>query len=341
MKITYHKTRALVALLLLWPGCRAMHAATADQAQPADGSALLSAAQHQFGAGNYSSAVQTLRAVVSQNPLSAEAFYWLGRSYYEMRDFDNAIAQAEKSVALQPKNSQYQLWLARAYGAKADRDRSFFMARKMKKQLLLAVQLDPANIAARRDLEEFCMQAPWIVGGNTEEARAQADAIAKIDPVEGHLAHAEFDAQALKKPDLAENEYLEVLAAKPPSPDPYFDVATFFRDQNKTTEMNSAIEAAAQISPNDPRLDFYRGVNLILAGSQPARAEQYLKSYLASTPDRSDWPSHAGAREWLGRLYESQGKPAEAAEQYRAALQLEPGRKSAQARLQKLGKSAR
>jgi tetratricopeptide (TPR) repeat protein len=339
LKAAYRKTGILLALLLLTVGYPA--ASTAGQARPSDGSALLSAAQHQFGVGNYSSAVQTLRAVVSQNPLSAEAFYWLGRCYFEMRDFDNAITHAEKSVALQPKNSQYQLWLARAYGAKADHDKSFFTARKVKKQLQQAVQLDPTNIAARRDLEDFCIQAPWIVGGSNEEARAQADAIAKIDPVEGHLARAVFNAQALKRLDLAENEYREVLAAKPSNAEPYFDVAIFFRDQNKTAEMNSAIQAAAQINPNDPRLEFYRGVGLIMTGSQPARAEQYLKSYLASTPDRSDWPSHAGAREWLGRLYESQGKPAEAAEQYRAALQLEPGRKSAQARLQKLGKSAR
>jgi hypothetical protein len=65
-----------------------------------------------------------------------------------------------------------------------------------------------------------------------------------------------------------------------------------------------------------------------------------LKSYIASTPERSDWPSHAAAREWLGRLYESQGKRAEAAEQYRASLQLEPGRKEALARLRKLEKAS-
>jgi tetratricopeptide (TPR) repeat protein len=78
----------------------------------------------------------------------------------------------------------------------------------------------------------------------------------------------------------------------------------------------------------------------VLSGTDLPRAEQYLKSYLASTPDRSDWPSHAGAREWLGRLYEAEGKRSEAAEQYRAALQLDPGRKEAKARLQKLEKQS-
>jgi tetratricopeptide (TPR) repeat protein len=78
----------------------------------------------------------------------------------------------------------------------------------------------------------------------------------------------------------------------------------------------------------------------VLGNANLAGAEQYLKSYLASTPDRSDWPSHAVAREWLGRLYETQGKRAEAAEQYRAALQLDPKQKEARARLEKLEKAS-
>lgn len=340
MKPSHYRIVILVGLAVLASaGLQAVLAGrTAGEAAAADLSALLESAQHQFGTGNYLAAIATLRSVISLNPLSAEAFYWLGRCFYEISDFDNAIAHAEKSVALQPENSVYQDWLGRAYGAKADRERSFFIARKVKKQFEQAVRLDPTNITARRDLQEFCMQAPWIVGGNSEEARAQVDAIVKIDPIEGHLARAAFDAESLKKLDLAEQEYMEVLAAKPGKPDPYFEAAVFFQGESKLAEMKSAVEAAAQVNPNDPRLAFYRAVGMIAAGIDLGRAEEYLKSYLASTPDRSDWPSHAGAREWLGRLYEAQGKRAEAAEQYRASLQLDPGRKSARSRLDQLVK---
>lgn len=339
MKVSHYKIAILICMALAvsvaWVGVRAEGM---DAPAPADISALLQSAQHQFGTGNYPAAIATLGTVITQNPLSAEAFYWMGRCYYEIRDFDNAVAHAEKSVALQPENSVFQDQLGRAYGAKAEREHSFFLARKVKKQFVQAVQLDPANIAARKDLEEFCMQAPWIVGGNVDEARVQADEIAKLDPIEGHVARAAFDVEALKKPDLAETEYREILAAKANNVDAYFETAAFFRKQNKFADMNSAIDAAAQVNPNDPRLSFYRGVGLVAAGSNLDRGEEYLKSYLASTPDRSDWPSHAGAREWLGQLYEKQGKPAEAAEQYRAALQLEPGNRSARERLAKLEK---
>lgn len=343
MKTCHYRIAILVGVVLLTPvrqGGALAERVSADNAS-ADASALLVSAQHQFGLGNYLAAIATLRSVVLENPLSAEAFYWLGRCYYEIRDFDNAIAHAEKSVALQPQNSVYQDFLGRAYGGKADREKSFFTARKVKKQFEQAVRLDPSNIPARRDLQEFCMEAPWIVGGNSEQARAQVDAITQIDPLQGHLARAAFDVESLKRLDLAEKEYIEVLEAKPSTSDPYFEVASFFQSENKPGEMKSAVEAAALVNPNDPRLAFYRAVGIILAGTDLGRAEEYLKSYLASTPDRSDWPPHAAAREWLGRLYEAQGKRAEAAEQYRASLQLDQERNSARARLEKLEKPAK
>lgn len=306
----------------------------------ADASALIQTAQRQFNAGNYSGAIATLQSAISQNPSSGEAYYWLGRSYYEIRDYDNAIAAAEKSVAIEAKNSVYHQWLGRIYGGKADRDRSFSYARKVKKEFEEAVQLNPSNIAARRDLQEYCLQAPWVVGGNKDEAKAQVEAIAALDPIEGHLARAVYDLDGQKKPDLAEQEYRAVLAAKPAKMDPYFEVSSFFQHQNKPADMQAAIEAAAQVSPNDPRLAYARGVALVLSNTNLAEAEKDLKAYLASTPDRSDWPSHAAARGWLGRLYESQGKRGEAAEQYRAALQLDPGDKDAKTRLEHLEKAS-
>jgi tetratricopeptide (TPR) repeat protein len=315
------------------PVTSGMSRTAASRADQAD---QIRKARNQFEAGDYAAATATLQAAISQEPGSAEAHYWLGRTYYETRDFDNATAQAEKSVALDAKNSVYHQWLGRAYGAQADRERSFTIARKVKKEFEEAVRLDPSNIPVRRDLEEFCLDAPWIVGGSKDEARAQVDAIAAIDPVEGHLARAVFDKNQ-GKPDLEENEYRQVLAAKSSHIEPYFEVADFFVAQNKPADMQTVIQVAAAISPNDARLGYYRGVMGVLSGgSSGAQAEQYLKAYIASTPNRSEWPSHAAARDWLGRLYEAQGKRAEAAEQYRAALQLDPGRKDTRARLDKL-----
>ncbi len=317
--------------------------AAASVARPVmpDATAQIQAAQRQFNAGNYSAAISTLQGAVSQNPSSAEAYYWLGRCHYELKDYDNAITAAEKSVALDPKNSLFHEWLGRIYGGKADRDRSFSYARKVKKEFETAVQLNPANIDARRDLEDYEIEAPWMVGGNKDDAKAQMDAIAALDPVEGDLARAMYDDEALKKPDAALKDYHDALAANPKKIEPYLDALAYYQKQGKAADMQGAIQQASQVAPNDPRLTYYRGVASVLANTNLADAEKDLKSYLASTPDRSDWPSHASAREWLGRLYEAQGKRSEAAEQYRAALQLDPDRKDAKARLANLEKGTK
>jgi tetratricopeptide (TPR) repeat protein len=310
---------------------------------PAPGSAsgLIEAAQHQFDSGNYTLAIATLQSAIAGAPSNAGAYYWLGRCYYELRDYDNAVAQLEKAVSLDGQNSVYHQWLGRAYGGKADKERSFSAARKVKSEFEAAVQLDPKNITARRDLEEYCMDAPWIVGGNKDESAAQVTAIAALDPVEGHLARAAYDVEGLKKPEQADGEYRQVLAATPHRIEPYLEAADFWVKQNKPQDASAAVEAAAKVSPSDPRIAYYRGVVDVLSAGDPGGAETLLKSYVASTPDRSDWPSHAGARYWLGRLDEAQGKRAEAAEQYRAALQLDPGMKDARARLENLEKTSK
>jgi tetratricopeptide (TPR) repeat protein len=320
----------------------ATNARTAAAVTPLpDATAQIQAAQRQFNSGSYSGAISTLQGAVSQNPSSAEAYYWLGRCYYELKDYDNAITAAEKSVTLDPKNSIFHEWLGRIYGGKADRDRSFSYARKVKKEFETAVQLNPANIDARRDLEDSEIQVPWVVGGSKDDAKAQMDAIVALDPVEGDLARAMYDDEALNKPDAAAKDYHDALAANPKKIEPYLDALAFYQKENKASEMQAVIQQASQVAPNDPRLTYYRGVALVIANNNLADAEKDLKAYLASTPERSDWPSHASAREWLGRLYEAQGKRSEAAEQYRAALQLDPDRKEAKARLQNLEKGSK
>jgi tetratricopeptide (TPR) repeat protein len=314
---------------------------TATRAVTPDAAAQIQAAQRQFNSGSYSAAISTLHSVVSQNPSSAEAYFWLGRCYYELKDYDNAITAGEKSVALDPKNSIFHDWLGRIYGGKADRDRSFSYARKVKKEFETAVQLNPANIEARRDLEDYEIQAPWVVGGDKDDAKAQMNAIAALNPMEGDLARAMYDDEALKKTDLAAKDYHDALATHPEKIEPYLDALAFFQRQNKASDMQTVIQQASQVAPNDLRITYYRGTALVLTNTNLSEAEKDLKSYLASTPDRSDWPSHASAREWLGRLYEAEGKRSEAAEQYRAALQLDPDRKEVKARLDNLEKGSK
>ncbi len=91
--------------------------------------------------------------------------------------------------------------------------------------------------------------------------------------------------------------------------------------------MTEAISMAEKLDGNDPRLKYYRGIALVMERKEPSGAESMLRAYLAMPPDRTDLPSRASAREWLGKLYENEGKFAEAAAEYRQSLNLDPGNK--------------
>jgi len=300
----------------------------------------LQTAQSQFEAGEYSSAIATLRVAISRNPDRADLHYWLGRAYYELHDYDSAIRHGKRSTQLDQRNFLYHQWLGRAYGGKAGRERSLFVALKVQKEFEEAVRLNPSDVGARRDLQQFYMAAPWIIDGS-DKAREMVDAIAAIDPVEGHLARAAWYLKDVKKQDLAEAEYVLVLDAKSCRLEPYFEVAAFYEDKKNGPAIVRTIERAEQVDSSDLRLTYYRGVAGVIAGEDLSAAEKSLKSYLTGSPERSDWPSHAAASVWLGRLYEKEGKLVEATEQYRAGVRIDPEHKEAREGLERLEKSSR
>src|ERR1700728_4836815 len=230
----------------------------------ADASSAIQTAQRQMTAGNYTAAISTLQAAIPGNPSSGELFYWLGRAYYEVLDCDSAVAQGEKSVSIDAKNSLYHDSLGREYGGKADRDRSFSDAKKVKSEVKGAVSLDPSNIVARRDLEEYCLDAPWIAGGSKDEALEQVNGIASVDPVAGHLAKALYDHEGTKNNDDAESELKLVLAAHPKSADPYFEVADLYRQLNKPADMAAALHAVAHGRDIAPRASSNQGAARVL-----------------------------------------------------------------------------
>ena len=142
-----------------------------------------------LAAGKSDAAIAILKDRVASSPNDAEAQHLLCRAYYSIQDWDRAISAGEKAVSLSPEKSNYHLWLGRAYGEKADAS-SFFsaagLAKKVRASFERAVDLDGSNIQARSDLAEFYMEAPGIMGGGQDKARAQADALMKIAPAKGH-----------------------------------------------------------------------------------------------------------------------------------------------------------
>jgi tetratricopeptide (TPR) repeat protein len=298
-------------------------------------SALIDHARADFEAGRYADAASALESVTKGKPEDAMAYYWLGRARLEQGDYRHAIEAFTRAVNLDSDNSEYFRWLGRAEGEVADREHSFSAARRVRPALEQSVRLDPSNVAARRDLMGFYLEAPWLMGGSDGKASGQVLAIAAIDPVAGHLARAAYWAH---KNDVnrAKAEYEAVLAAGPREPGPYLEAAEFYERIQDSTGLRTMIDLATKIDPREPQLMYFRGVLAVLTGIGLAEAEDALTGYAETIPRRSDRPAPSAARDWLGRLYEALGRTDQAATEFKKALALDPNRKSARESLRRL-----
>jgi tetratricopeptide (TPR) repeat protein len=292
-------------------------------------------ARADFDAGRYAQAARVLEPVATPDTRDATIFYWLGRARLEERDYGRAVEALTRSVNLSPDNAEYRRWLARAHAEIADREHSFTMARRVRQELEQAVRLDPSNLAVRRDLMGFYLEAPWLLGGGDGKAKAQVDAIAALDPIAGHLARAAYWRHK-NDSARARTEYEAVVNAAPSTISPYLEAAEFYERADDAPGLEKTIEAAQNIDPEEPQLMYFRGVHAVLTRMGLDKAEHELLGYLEGVPARSDRPPPAAAHEWLGRLYEALNRPDKAMVEYQKALALQADRDSARDRLRRL-----
>jgi tetratricopeptide (TPR) repeat protein len=291
--------------------------------------------------GRYQELAKALQATVETEPQSAVLRYWLGRSYYELHDYDHAVDSLERATQLAPGRSEYHDWFGKACGRRAQEANPFSaltLARKTHKAFETAVRLAPTNVEARRDLISYLLNAPGFLGGGEEASLKEIQALSVVDAVDGMLAHAEYFGTR-KKFDSAAAEYENILKTDVRRVGVDLEIADFYRDRGDARHMQAAVDAAGKLGPDDPRLEYYRGVALVLGKQAPADAEKHLRAYLLSVPDGSQVPAHSSAHEWLGKLYASQGKRDRAAVEYQAALSLDPHNDEARKALQDIQKN--
>ena len=134
------------------------------------------------------------------------------------------------------------------------------------------MRLDENDLEAQRDLIRYLLTAPGIVGGSEGAAEQRIHALTAVDPTEAALAQADLFASR-KKFDAADGEYRKILNMKPHRIGVYFEIAEYYRDRGDAARMSEAIEAGAPLAPADHRLDYYRGIVLVLGNRSPAEAE--------------------------------------------------------------------
>jgi tetratricopeptide (TPR) repeat protein len=274
-----------------------------------------------LASGHADEAIQTLQQEISRSATNAETYNLLCRAYFMSEEWDRGISACERARNLDPQKSLYHLWLGRIYGEKADRAgflSAAGLAKKVRTSFERAVELDPKSSEARTDLAEFYLEAPSVVGGGKDKARAQADALLPFNPAMAHWVLARI---AAKNKDMtgAEREYRAAIEASHGTAQHWLHLAQFFARANRLEDMEQALRSM-ESSPVDRPDSLMDGASLLLRiGRDYPLAERLLRRYLSSPAEEG--PAFK-AHDYLGQLLEKQGDRHAAAEQYRSALAL-------------------
>ncbi|HWZ45060.1 MAG TPA: tetratricopeptide repeat protein [Candidatus Saccharimonadales bacterium] len=306
-----HLARCFLLLLLVSAGLRPARAAAG--------------ALDLLKSGQANAALQELQLRINKDPSDAEAWNLMGRVYYQMERWDDAIHAAAKAVELRPSSSEFHQWLGRAYGEKADSIGpigAFSLVRKVKNEFEHAVALDTKveNLAARSDLAEFYIEAPGFMGGDKTKAAGLARFVTNYDPALGHYIAARL-AEKQKNHMLAEQEYKAANEASGDSSAAWINLASFYRRTGRLPEMESAVNQALAAHTQNS-ISLFDGASLLLrSGRNFPGAIDMLRRYLALDTRSEDGPAFE-AHFILGTLLEKQKDKQAALNEYRAALAL-------------------
>ncbi len=274
-----------------------------------------------LASGQVDEAIRTLEQQVAASAPDAESNNLLCRSYFMIDQWDRGIPACERAISLDPQNSLYHLWMGRIDGEKADRAgfvSAAGLAKKVRTEFERAVELDPKNSEARADLAEFYLEAPGIVGGGKDKARAQALALAAFNPpladyITGRIAEKEKDKAT------AERAYRAAIETSHGAAQAWLHLAQFLAHSMRLDEMEQALRTM-ESAPVDRPDAFMDGASLLLhTGRDNALAVRLLHRYLASPVEEG--PAFK-AHDLLGQALEKQADRSAASEQYRAALAL-------------------
>jgi tetratricopeptide (TPR) repeat protein len=324
-------------------------------------------------AGHWKRARAILEPQVKAQPQDARSSYLLAQVKMAFKDFEGALPLAQRAVDLDGKNSDYHLKLGQVFGEMADRASIFSagsLAVKFRNEVEIAIELDSRNLDALDSMMQFKFQAPKLMGGDKDEARALAEKITLLNPCEGYLAHATL-AKLEKNPEQVEGYLLKAVEADPKNYDAVTTLARFYSHlphakydiaikqaqhalqldptqigahwtlarvfalQERWSDLEAALASSEENVPDDLR-PFYEAAQALLEiGKEIPRAEGYVKKYLSQEPEGEE-PDNAEAHRLLGLLYEKEGRTREARTEIQSALQLRPNFKAAKDDLKRM-----
>lgn len=307
------------------------------------------------------------------NSSDAQANYLLSKIEESFGNLDTAMALAEKSVALNGQSADYHAQLAEVYGLMAQRAsvvKQVLYVRKMRREINEALAINPKHLDALLVEMMFSWKAPSLAGGDRAKALRIVNQLKATNPVWGYLAEARlyqdedpkkveaalvkaaqvkpafYRAQAAlanfyccvtlpHRPADAERVAKTAVSLDPRQVAAYSSLASVYVAEKRFADLDRVLAEARKNVPDDLTPFYQAAKTLMDTGQDFPRAEKYLRTYLASSPEARA-PAHVQTRWLLARIFEKQGKFSEAAGELQAVLQLDPYDADARRELKRL-----
>jgi tetratricopeptide (TPR) repeat protein len=262
-------------------------------ARAADLAADFSTARLLYEERRYAEARDIFRKLAADQAESVELDFYLGRLALWFDDEREALDRLARAARAAPDEARIQNALGDAFGLAAQKAglwAKLGWARKCRGAYERAVELDPRKSAYRWSLLGYHCVAPRIAGGGNDKAVAQAQAIAKADPMEGRIA-----------------------------------VATILLSERRHAAAFALFDDVLRENADHFLALYQVGRCAALSGEQLERGRAALERCLLLVPPRGDgMPSLASAHHRLGNILDRQGDSAGAKKHYSAALKLLP-----------------
>ena len=278
-----------------------------------------------------------ITALAREQPDNPDAQVLKVRLLLQQGKAEDAVDLAEDAVDLGPDHAQAHYWLGNAYGMRIGQlgsVRQAMMAPKIRDAFERALALDPGIHEARLSLVEYYLQAPAIMGGSVEAARAQAAELARRDPPRGHYARGRI-AQHHQDTAGAASAYSAAFAGRPENVNYRMAAGLAYQADRQWPQAHALFADWARQDPGAASAWYQLGRTAALSGQHLEEGASALRTYLALPAGPNLPPAHHA---WfrLGQIQAQQGDKAGARESFGRALAGEPGNADFKAALEAL-----
>lgn len=274
----------------------------------------------------YDEARAEAQALIKKNSSDDAALHCMGRLYLAEGKSGDAVDWFEKAVKVNDNIALHHAYLGEALGSeagKANKLRQPMLARRLKSEFERAIALDSTLVQAHEGLMQFYLQAPGLMGGSQEKAKQQAEAILRLNPLQGHFALANI-ADHNKDIATVETELKAAIAAAPDSLNAWYSLGAFYQNQKKWPDAFALYDRMIKERPAEILPHFQYGRVAALSGDNMERGERELRYWLSSAPSTAPIVTQSGAHMRIAMIYERQGKKDAARAEYQTALSINP-----------------